>query len=75
MESVSINHCRYAIVTGFSENLRYIVNPQMTVPFTSILSIRQGEIDWDTLFSKLREMKFDGIATIAVFAWFNRADK
>ncbi|MCM3551178.1 sugar phosphate isomerase/epimerase family protein [Shouchella clausii] len=59
-----------------SENLRYIVNPPgANVTVHQHLDIGQGEIDWDTLFSKLREMKFDGIATIAVFAWFDRADE
>ncbi|SUM31118.1 Uncharacterised protein [Staphylococcus gallinarum] len=28
-----------------------------------------------TIFRKLKEMKFDGIATNSVFAWVDRADE
>lgn len=59
-----------------SEDLRYIVNPPgANVTVHQHLDIGQGEINWDMLFSKLREIKFDGIATIAIFAWFERADQ
>ncbi|MGF7031593.1 myo-inositol catabolism protein IolH [Paenibacillus mucilaginosus] len=56
--------------------LRYIVNPpdaQITVH--QHLNIGEGEVDFDTMFRKLREMKFDGIATNAVFAYSDRAEE
>jgi myo-inositol catabolism protein IolH len=37
--------------------------------------IGKGEIKWDVLFSKLREINFDGIATVAVFGEKDRADE
>ncbi|KVD46840.1 protein iolH [Burkholderia sp. ABCPW 11] len=59
-----------------SSNLRYIVNPPgVTATVHQHLDIGQGEIDWDTFFSKVREIGFDGIATVAVFAWEDRADE
>ncbi|MBU3055964.1 sugar phosphate isomerase/epimerase family protein [Pseudomonas indica] len=59
-----------------SSNLRYIVNPPGVVATVhQHLDIGQGEVDWDTFFSTLRDMKFDGIATVAVFAWEDRADE
>lgn len=59
-----------------SSNLRYIVNPPgVTATVHQHLDIGQGEVDWDAFFSTLREMKFDGIATVAVFAWEERADE
>ncbi len=59
-----------------SSNLRYIVNPPgVTATVHQHLDIGQGEVDWKAFFSTLREMKFDGIATVAVFAWEERADE
>jgi len=59
-----------------SSNLRYIVNPPgVTATVHQHLDIGQGEVDWDAFFSTLREMRFDGIATVAVFAWEERADE
>jgi myo-inositol catabolism protein IolH len=59
-----------------SSNLRYIVNPPgVTATVHQHLDIGQGEVDWSAFFSTLREMKFDGIATVAVFAWEERADE
>ncbi|ACO81102.1 myo-inositol catabolism protein IolH [Azotobacter vinelandii CA] len=59
-----------------SSNLRYIVNPPgVTATVHQHLNIGEGEVKWDTFFSTLREMKFDGIATVAIFAWEDRADE
>lgn len=60
-----------------AHGLRYIVNPpDAKVTVHQHLDIGQGEVDFDTIFRKLREMKFDGIATNAVFAWVDeRADE
>jgi myo-inositol catabolism protein IolH len=37
------------------------------------LDIGQGEVDWDLFFGTLAELNFDGIATVCVFAWEERA--
>ncbi|WP_339179024.1 sugar phosphate isomerase/epimerase [Bacillus sp. FSL R5-0560] len=60
-----------------AHGLRYIVNPpDAKVTVHQHLDIGQGEVDFETIFRKLREMKFDGIATNAVFAWIDeRADE
>ncbi|TWI54932.1 myo-inositol catabolism protein IolH [Pseudomonas duriflava] len=59
-----------------SSGLRYIVNPPgVTATVHQHMDIGQGEVDWDAFFSTLREMKFDGIATVAVFGFEDRADE
>ncbi len=60
-----------------AHGLRYIVNPpDAKVTVHQHLDIGQGEVDFETIFRKMREMKFDGIATNAVFAWVGeRADE
>jgi myo-inositol catabolism protein IolH len=58
-----------------SSGLRYIVNPPgSTVRVHQHLDIGQGEVDWDVLFGTLAEIGFDGIATVCVFAWEERAE-
>jgi myo-inositol catabolism protein IolH len=58
-----------------SSGLRYIVNPPgSTARVHQHLDIGQGEVDWDTLFGTLAEIGFDGIATVCVFAWEERAE-
>ncbi len=57
-----------------SSGLRYIVNPPGSpARVHQHLDIGQGEVDWDELFGTLSELKFDGIATVCVFAWEERA--
>jgi len=57
-----------------SSGLRYIVNPPgSTARIHQHLDIGQGEVDWDVFFRTLAEVKFDGIATVCVFAWEERA--
>jgi myo-inositol catabolism protein IolH len=59
-----------------ADGLRYIVNPPgAEVTVHQHLNIGEGEVDFDTIFRKLREMEFDGIATNAVFAWIDKADE
>lgn len=54
---------------------RYIVNPPgADVRIHQHSEIGHGEIAWDEFFSTLREMKFDGIATVCVFGWEESAD-
>jgi myo-inositol catabolism protein IolH len=57
-----------------SSGLRYIVNPPGSAARVhQHLDIGQGEVDWDAFFRTLAEMEFDGIATVCVFAWEERA--
>jgi len=57
-----------------SSGLRYIVNPPgSAVRIHQHLDIGQGEVDWDLFFATLSEVGFDGIATVCVFAWEERA--
>lgn len=64
-----------------SSGLRYIVNagagggvPEGTPPrIHQHLDIGQGEVDWDTFFGTLTRMSFDGVMTVCVFAWEERA--
>jgi myo-inositol catabolism protein IolH len=59
-----------------SSGLRYIVNPPgSTVRVHQHLDIGQGEVDWDLFFRTLAELNFDGIATVCVFAWEERAEE
>ena len=57
-----------------SSGLRYITNPPgNSVRVHQHLDIGQGEVPWDTFFGTLGELEFDGIMTVCVFAWEERA--
>ncbi|MFP5346642.1 MAG: sugar phosphate isomerase/epimerase family protein [Actinomycetes bacterium] len=57
-----------------SSGLRYIVNPPgSTARVHQHLDIGQGEVNWDEFFGALRDLRFDGIMTVCVFAWEDRA--
>ena len=57
-----------------SSGLRYITNPPgNAVRVHQHLDIGQGEVPWDTLFGTLGDLRFDGIMTVCVFAWEDRA--
>jgi myo-inositol catabolism protein IolH len=56
-----------------SSGLRYIVNPGSPARVHQHLDIGQGEVDWDEFFGTLSELRFDGVATVCVFAWEERA--
>jgi myo-inositol catabolism protein IolH len=57
-----------------SSGLRYILNPPgIPARIHQHLDIGQGEVNWNEFFGTLRELHFDGIATICVFAWEERA--
>jgi myo-inositol catabolism protein IolH len=57
-----------------SSGLRYIVNPPgSTARVHQHLDIGQDEVNWPEFFDTLRELRFDGIATVCVFAWEERA--
>jgi myo-inositol catabolism protein IolH len=58
-----------------SSGLRYITNPPgNTVRVHQHLDIGQGEVPWDTFFDTLEALGFDGIMTVCVFAWEERAE-
>lgn len=57
-----------------SSGLRYILNPPGTpARIHQHLDIGQGEVRWDELFGTLERLRFDGIVTVCVFAWEERA--
>lgn len=57
-----------------SSGLRYIMNPPGTpARIHQHLDIEQGEVNWNEFFATLRELNFDGVATVCVFAWEERA--
>jgi myo-inositol catabolism protein IolH len=57
-----------------SSGLRYIVNPPgSTARIHQHLDIGQGEVNWPEFFGTLGRLNFDGIMTVCVFAWEDRA--
>jgi myo-inositol catabolism protein IolH len=55
---------------------RYIVNPPgVDARVHQHNEIGDGDLDWQQFFDTLREMQFDGIATVCVFGWEERADE
>jgi myo-inositol catabolism protein IolH len=59
-----------------SSGLRYIVNPPGSAARVhQHLDIGQGEVSWDDFFATLSRIGFDGIATVCVFAWEDRASE
>lgn len=55
--------------------LRYIINPpDAKVTIHQHLNLGEGEVNFEALFQTLKEMKFDGIATNAVFAYPDRPE-
>jgi myo-inositol catabolism protein IolH len=57
-----------------SSGLRYIVNPPGSpARVHQHLDIGQGEVNWDEFFGTLSRLAFDGIMTVCVFAWEERA--
>jgi myo-inositol catabolism protein IolH len=54
---------------------RYIVNPPgVDARIHQHSEIGHGEVPWDEFFATLRDMRFDGIATVCVFGWEETAD-
>jgi myo-inositol catabolism protein IolH len=54
---------------------RYIVNPPgVDARVHQHNEIGNGDVDWDEFFSTLRDMNFDGVATVCVFGWEEAAD-
>jgi myo-inositol catabolism protein IolH len=54
---------------------RYIVNPPgVDARIHQHNEIGNGDIDWAEFFGTLRDLRFDGIATVCVFGWEEDAD-
>jgi myo-inositol catabolism protein IolH len=51
---------------------RTIVNPPGDFRIHQHLDIGQGELDWDGFFAALRDVGFDDVMTVTVFAWDDR---
>jgi myo-inositol catabolism protein IolH len=57
-----------------SSGLRYIVNPPGSTARVHLhLDIGQSEVNWPEFFGAVRDLRFEGIATVCVFAWEERA--
>jgi myo-inositol catabolism protein IolH len=54
---------------------RYIVNPPgVDARVHQHNEIGNGDLDWSEFFATLRDLRFDGIATVCVFGWEEDAD-
>jgi myo-inositol catabolism protein IolH len=54
---------------------RYILNPPgVDARIHQHSEIGHGEVAWDEFFGTLRDLHFDGIATVCVFGWEEHAD-
>ena len=54
---------------------RYIINPPgVDARIHQHNEIGHGDLDWDQFFGTLRDVDFDGIATVCVFGWEETAD-
>jgi myo-inositol catabolism protein IolH len=54
---------------------RYIINPPgVDARIHQHNEIGHGDLAWDQFFNTLRDVKFDGIATVCVFGWEEDAD-
>jgi myo-inositol catabolism protein IolH len=54
---------------------RYIINPPgADVRIHQHNEIGNGDLDWGEFFGTLREVRFDGVATVCVFGWEEDAD-
>jgi myo-inositol catabolism protein IolH len=54
---------------------RYIVNPPgVDARVHQHNEIGNGDVNWEEFFSTLRDMNFDGVATVCVFGWEEEAD-
>jgi myo-inositol catabolism protein IolH len=54
---------------------RYIINPPgVDARIHQHNEIGRGDVNFDELFTTLRDINFDGIATVCVFGWEEKAD-
>ena len=64
---------------GFNHRIndgnRYIINPPgADVTVHQHNEVGNGEVDWDAVFSTLRDIGFDGVLSVCVFGWHEHAD-
>jgi myo-inositol catabolism protein IolH len=54
---------------------RYIINPPgADVRIHQHNEVGNGDLDWEAFFSTVRDLNFDGVATVCVFGWEETAD-
>ncbi|ROR54656.1 myo-inositol catabolism protein IolH [Luteococcus japonicus] len=54
---------------------RYIINPPgVDARIHQHNEIGLGEVPWDEVFATLREINFDGVISVCVFGWHEKAD-
>jgi myo-inositol catabolism protein IolH len=59
-----------------SSGLRFIVNPHgAVVRVHQHMNIGRGDVPWETVFSTLASVKFEGIMTCCVYGEEDRADE
>lgn len=55
---------------------RYIINPPgVDARIHQHNEIGLGEVPWDEVFATLRDIKFDGVISVCVFGWHEKADE
>ncbi|MGO4957512.1 sugar phosphate isomerase/epimerase family protein [Luteococcus sp. OSA5] len=55
---------------------RYIINPPgVDARIHQHNEIGLGEVPWDEVFATLREIDFDGVISVCVFGWHEKADE
>ncbi|WP_311768829.1 TIM barrel protein [Mobiluncus mulieris] len=55
---------------------RYIVNPPgVDARVHQHNELGQGEVNWEMLFTALREVGFDGVFSVCIFGWHEWADE
>lgn len=75
-EKLTHVHVADSLDFNASSGLRYILNPPGTAARVhQHLDIGQGEVNWDEFFGTLGDLGFDGIMTVCVFAWEDRAEE
>jgi myo-inositol catabolism protein IolH len=55
---------------------RYILNPPgVDARVHQHNELGDGEVPWDEVFTALRDIAFDGVLSVCVFGWHNKADQ
>ncbi len=68
-------HVADALNHRANDGNRYIVNPPgVDARVHQHNEIGNGDVDWDEFFGTLRDLAFDGVATVCVFGWEEDAD-
>lgn len=62
-------HLKHVHIADTFRPSRFILNPPAESRIHQHLDIGQGEVDWEIILEALGELSFDGLATVASFAW------